>query len=101
MGGADTDECLIVSSNYAPQAAAGLARLEIDPMRWAAKVSLVERFKDATVSIVRPERNYGATPMKQTVPILRPPAYESPSPKPGPTESHESNYPDHAADWPH
>src|SRR5450830_1008376 len=63
VGTPDPKGCLVYTGGYAPETAAALAQRDTEWLRWAAKISLHERFDESARSLARPARNYGAMPL--------------------------------------
>ena len=77
----DPDGCLVYAKGYPAETAAALAKLDTDPSRWSAKISLMENFDASAVSLANPARRYGAMPLiiltagkLQNIPPDMPPA---------------------------
>ena len=63
VGTPDPKGCLVYTGGYPPETAAALAQRDTEWLRWAAKISLHERFDESARSLARPARNYGAMPL--------------------------------------
>lgn len=59
----DPGECLSFPEDYPPALAKSLAQLDLKLARWAANLSLSERFADDTQLVVNPKRDYGNMPL--------------------------------------
>ena len=59
----DPGGCLSFPDDYPLALAKSLAQLDLNAARWAANISLSERFADDTQLVVNPKRNYGNMPL--------------------------------------
>ena len=89
--------CLVYPPTYPPAITAALSKLDVQPGRWAAKVSLLENVELSGRLVVNPARNYGAMPlvvltaaMPQSIPNGLPSAI---------AEGYAKGYPAYLAEW--
>jgi pimeloyl-ACP methyl ester carboxylesterase len=89
--------CLVYPPTYPPKTTAALSKLDVEPGRWAAKLSLLENVELSGRLVVNPARNYGAMPlvvltaaMPQSIPNGLPSAI---------AEGYAKGYPAYLAEW--
>ena len=96
-GSPHAEGCLIYPPNYPPETASALAKLDSEPARWAAKVSLLENLEVSSRLAVNPARTYGAMPL-----VVLTAVKPQPMPRGVPAaigEGYTTGYPAFLAEW--